>query len=380
MGSKFRHSLVDLITDSGSTWVKISTITNKRLLYDLAKEALFCGDSEDDDEGPGYTIDDDLDIPLIKQIKELGYAARNYRIRTVQPVVHLVLPRIKEMDNVEVGKVINLCRQIPGVQVLCHDNLSPTPELDSETMSRMYWDPRTSFSNTLNVDTSIVVALTSDFSHTSVVPQDWFDRQRVAHAEQETKENFLLRQVYPVIEGHELVCVEEAVETWKHIVNTIGTPGERARAKLILGEDSSMSSEQLIAELQEWSIHPVPRALRLPVRVVKLADSQERLPPVAQSVLESQLNPGRSVFSYGWANKLTTVTCNGVATKQLAHGLEDSLERNGRSLDADVWPSMWAFSSSRPLLGVPKAAGWPKKHIGDCETNGCTCGVDKFHA
>lgn len=351
------------------------------MLYDLAKEAVFCGDSDSEDEarGPGYNIDDDLDIPLLKQIKELGYAARNHQIRTRPPAVHLVLPRIKEHENVEVGKIINLCRQIPGVKVFCHDDLTSTPDLTHETMLQMYPNPRTSFSSTLNVDTSIVVALTSEFSHTIVVKQEWFDRQRIAHAEQETKENFLTRQVYPVIDGHELVCVEEAVETYKHIVDTIGTTTERARAKLILGEDSSKSSEQLVQELQELSIHPVPRSLRLPVRMVKLESCQDTIPADAQHVLESQLNPGRSVFSYGWAENLTTVTCNGVATKQLALGLERTSESDGRMLDSSIWPSMWAFSSSRPLLGVPKAAGWPKKHIGDCETKGCTCGVEKFH-
>ncbi|KAK6065084.1 hypothetical protein SCUP515_11391 [Seiridium cupressi] len=397
MGSKYRHSLVDLITNDGrvgapqflkeskllilmcQTWVKISTITNRRLLFDLAKEAIFCGDSDDEDGAPGYGVDDDLEIPLLKTVKELAGAARNHCIRTVQPVVHVVLPRIKEKESAEVDKIIILCRQIPGVIVYCNEDLPPAPELTSEAMFRMYPNPKTSFSELLNIDTSVIFALTSEFSHSSVVKQDWFDRQRIAHTEQEEKEHFLIKQVYPIIQGYELVCVQEAVDTYKHIVDTIGTPAERARAKLILGEDPSLSPAQVVEELQKWSIHPVPHNLRLPVRVINVGDFQGNLPSEAKHVLEGQLNPGRSVFSYGWANGLTTVTCNGVATKQLAHGLEKFYERDNTVLDDATWPSMWAFSSSRPLLGVPKAAGWAKRHIGDCETNGCTCGVEKFH-
>ncbi|KAK6224147.1 hypothetical protein LQW54_000295 [Pestalotiopsis sp. IQ-011] len=378
MGSKYRHSLVDLITDDGRTWVKISTITNKRLLYDLAKEAVFCDDSDED--GPtGYTIEDDLEIPILKTAKEVARAARNHRIRTIPPIVHLVLPRIKLGENVEVDKIIDLCRQIPGLAVFCKDNVKPAPELNQHTMDDMFPSPRASFTELLNIDTSVIVALTSEFSHSNVTVEDWFDRQRIAHCEQEEKENFLERQVYPIIGGYELVCVKEAVETYKHIVDTIGTPGERARAKIILGEDSSKTSADLVKELQEWSIHTVPDSLKLPIRVASIESDPEGLPPRAKVVLENQLNPGRSVFTYGWANKLTTVTCNGVATKQLAHGLEKFSERDGITLDDSVWPSMWAFSSSRPLLGVPKSCGWRKKHIGNCEANGCTCGVEKFH-
>jgi hypothetical protein len=421
VGSKFRHVLVDLVTDGGRTWVKISTVTNRRLLFDLAKEAVY-GDSSDeevdghddsassrdhDDEtghdggddkssedtqerprprqhkktkSSGYTIDEDLDIPLLKLSKELAQAAANYRIRTRHPRVRLVLPRIKEHETPEVDQVLKLCRQT-GAEVLCSDSLStPTPMLSASLQHTMYPDPRSRFSRVLNVDTSVIVALTSDFSHSAVQKQYWFDRQRIAHCEQETKEHFLPDQVYPLIESRDLVCVREAAETYRHIVDTIGTPTEKARAKLILGGDdisNPRTSQQLVAELRELSIHPIPSTLRLPVSVVDGGKEGRlrELPQQAIDVLESQLNPGRSVFSYGWATGLTTITCNGVATKQLALGLEKFI---GLGDDDVTWPSMWACSSSRPLLGVPKAA-WARKHIGDCTTNGCTCGVEKFH-
>ncbi|KAH8196448.1 hypothetical protein TruAng_009380 [Truncatella angustata] len=371
--------MVELITDAGHTWIKISTITNRRLLFDLAKEAIFCGDSEDEDEEGGYTIEDDLDIPILKTTKELARAAKNHRIRTKTPVIQLILSRIKQHENPEVDKIVSLCRQVPGVEVFCSDDLPPSPELTDEIMSRMYSNPKTKFSQTLNIDTSVIVALTSDFSHMNVELEDWFDRQRIAHSEQEAKDHFLPTQVYPIIDGYELVCVEEAVETYRNIVDTIGTDTEKARARLVLGEDMSKSSTQLVEELQKWSVHAVPASLKLPIRVVSTEECQENLPSEAQQVLETQLNPGRSVFSYGWAKRLTTITCNGVATKQLSQALENFSDCDDTVLDDAIWPSMWAFSSSRPLLGVKKSVGWTRKHIGDCERNGCTCGLEKFH-
>ncbi|KAI1869647.1 uncharacterized protein JN550_005628 [Neoarthrinium moseri] len=370
MGSKFRHALVDLITDGGSTWVKISTITNRRLLFDLAKEAVFCGDSEDED-AQGYSIDDNLDIPLLKLAKELAQAASNHRIRTKTPTVQLVLPRIRRNENNEVDRIVDICGGA-GVVVLCSNDLAPPPDLSTKLMDIMYPDPQASFSTTLNIDTSVIVALTSDFSHFSVEKQDWFDRQRIAHCDQETKEHFLTEQVYPLIGNHDLVCVREAVETYKHIVDTIGTQTEKARAKLILNDDASKSPDQLAEGLRALSEHQVPSSLRLPIITVDSNKDgcQKDLGTVAKRVLETQLNPGRSVFSFGWAARLTTITCNGVATKQLAHGLEKF-----QNLDDTAWPSIWACSSSRPLLGVPKASK-SKKHIGDCATNGCTCGVE----
>ncbi|KAH8668595.1 hypothetical protein BX600DRAFT_510678 [Xylariales sp. PMI_506] len=432
--SRLRHVPVDLVVDDGLTWVKISTMTNRRLLMDLAKENVFCGDSDEEGEegyGDGNGDEDgdvpaggggmssllsreDLDVPLLKIARELKQASENYRIRTRKPAIRIVLPRIREGEIREIDLVLELCRQT-GAEVICGgpDLPLPPPPLTDELMRRMRADPVDSFSDVLNLDTSVLVALTSEFAHAEVDRQDWFDRQRLAHCVQEKREKFLPTHLYPLIAGRPLVCVREAADVYRHIVETIGTEMEKARARLLLGDEGRQekeeeeeeeeeeegggskgggcggparsSPERLVEEFAALSIHSVPATLQLPVRVV---DSNEggcqdrRLPAAARGVLQSQLRPGRSVFAYGWAAGCTTITCNNVATKQLAQGLEESGISGGDDdgalpIDEADWPSIWACAASRPLLGVPEGT-WARKHIGDCETNGCSCGLEQL--
>ncbi|KAK7909262.1 hypothetical protein PG985_015140 [Apiospora marii] len=378
--SKLRHITVDVITDGGLAWYKVSTMANRKLIYDLAKEAVYCGDSEDEEEDPFNDEADDLDIPLLKIAKDITRAAEKHRIRTKQPKTYIILPRVSEGESVPVDKLLQLCRKT-GAIILCGDALPPVPSFTTELMRAMFPSPSASFTEVLNIDTSVLVALASDFSHTAVPRQGWYNRHHIAHWEQEQKEHFLPTHLYPILGDHELVCVTEAAETLRHIVNTMGTPAEKARARAILGDDGVGTVQQeLITALQALSIYDVPSTLRLPIRVVdqNANDCQEALPDASKPVLAGQLNPGRSVFTYGWASGLTSITCNAAAVKQMATELEREC-----GLDDSVWPSIWAFPTSRPLVGTPKPEGLvvrTKKHIGDCQTNGCTCGLDRFYA
>ncbi|KAK7937641.1 uncharacterized protein PG986_014509 [Apiospora aurea] len=455
--SKLRHITVDVITDGGLAWYKVSTTTNRKLLYDLAKEAVYCGDSDEEDDDPFEDETADLDIPLLKIAKDMTQAAANHRIRTKQPKAYIILPRVFEGETVQVDKLLQLCRKT-GVTILCGADLPPVPsfgttavvpksmtdvprrlndpdlavESDSEpvlhgislmepleacmvangvddmlqisdgrisategettlpdvsrqsVMSVMFPHPSSSFTEVLNIDTSVLVALASDFSHTAVPRQGWYNRHHVAHWEQEKKEHFLPAHLYPTLGDHELVCVTEAAETLRHIVKTMGTPAEKARARVILGDDddgNEIGQQELVRALQDLSIYEVPSNFRLPIRAVDKneKDCQKQLPDASKHVLAGQLNPGRSVFAYGWAAGVTSITCNAAAVKQMATELERET-----GLDDSAWPSIWAFPTSRPLVGTPKPEGVPavraKKHIGDCQTNGCICGLDKFYA
>ena len=379
--SKLRHITVDVITDGGMAWYKVSTMTNRKLIYDLAKEAVYCGDSDDDDDDPFDDETADLDIPLLKIAKDLTHAASNHRIRTKQPKVYIILPRVSEDENVQVDKLLQLCRKT-GVTILCSAALSPAPSFSIGLMEAMFPRPSSFFTEVLNIDTSVLVALASDFSHTVVPRQGWYNRHHVAHWEQEKKEHFLPTHLYPTLGGHQLVCVTEAADTLRHIVSTMGTPAEKARARVILGDEGmgDMLQRELVTELQHLSIYEVPFSLRLPIRTVDQSENncQQPLTDASKRVLAEQLNPGRSVFTYGWTSGLTSITCNAAAVKQMATELEQEPE-----LDDPFWPSIWAFPTSRPLVGTPKPEGIvvrPKKHIGDCQTNGCTCGLDKFYA
>ncbi|KAK6822535.1 hypothetical protein PG987_014080 [Apiospora arundinis] len=334
--SKLRHITVDVITDGGLAWYKVSTMTNRKLIYDLAKEAVYCGDSDDDDDDPLDDENADLDIPLLKIAKDLTQAAANHRIRTKQPQTYIILPRVSEGENIQVDKLLQHCRRT-GATILCGAALPPVPNFSMGLMEIMFPSPSSSFTKVLNIDTSVLVALASDFSHTAVPRQG----------------------------NHELVCVIEAAETLRHIVSTMGTPAEKARARAILGEDGLGTVQQeLITALQGLSIYDVPSTLRLPIRVVEQTGNncQQRLNDATKRVLAGQLNPGRSVFTYGWASGTTSITCNAAAVKQMATELEGESQLDGAE-------------PPKPEGIVVRA----KKHIGDCQTNGCTCGLDKFY-
>ncbi|KAI1383410.1 uncharacterized protein F4822DRAFT_76983 [Hypoxylon trugodes] len=372
--NKLGSFIVDVVTDGGHSWYKVSSMTNKRVLFDLAKEAIYGGDS-DDDEDVGAILQHYEDIPLVKLARNLANTAKGHHIQTKNPSTFIVLPRIKEGEYPEVDKVLNVCRQL-GVTLLCGDSVPPAPLLSDTLLHTMAPDPKANFTQILNIDTSLLVALASDFSHGVVVKQPWFSQSHNDHVDLEIAQP-MLSMVYPLIGNHELVCTKEAAETFFHIVDTLSTDSEKARAYLIVDsitKNSEKSQEQRIEELRPLSIHDVPSSLQLPITIVDMNEDncQDRLSDLIKEKLGNVVNPGQSVFSYGWAKGLTTMTCNSLVIKQLERDLE-SLP----TLDVP-WPSIWAFPTSRPFVGVPKSMReQPQKHVEDyIET--CTSGIDKL--
>jgi len=125
------------------------------------------------------------------------------------------------------------------------------------------------------------------------------------------------------------------------------------------------------------SIRRIPATLCLPIRPVTLTlELKARVPMAAQEVLArnpDMLQPGLSVFQYGWASSRTTITANLVAARTLGR----DLELDSRLVDDVDWPRVWVTSESRPLVGVPKAKR-SRKHMVQCQ-GGCVCGIDRFH-
>ncbi|KAI0176475.1 hypothetical protein GGR52DRAFT_363431 [Hypoxylon sp. FL1284] len=370
--SRLGSFVVDVIADGGHSWYKISSMTNKRLLFDFAKEAVYVGDSDDDEDA---VLHDDLDIPLLKLARGLASTAKGHRIQTRHPVPFLVLPRIIEGEHAEVDRVLETCRQL-GVSLLCRGDLSPPPPFSDSLLHTMAPSPKANFSKVLNIDTSVLVALASDFSHTNVTKQPWFSHSHNDHADLESEQS-MLSLVYPMLGNHKLVCTNEAAMTFFHIVDTLATDSEKARAELILcRSDTEKPREQRIEELKLLSIHEVPPCLQLPISIVDMNEDgcQDRFSNLIKEKLKSIMNPGRSVFSYGWASERTTLTCNSVVIKQLEKDLEQL-----PSLENLPWPSIWPFPTSRPFVGIPKGTrSRVRKHIGDCSVS-CTCGVDQLY-
>ncbi|RYC62555.1 hypothetical protein CHU98_g3660 [Xylaria longipes] len=375
-----RSARIDVICDGGLTWYKVSTITNRRLLFDMAKEAVYCGDSDDSESTNGVT-QDFSDVPLVKLAQTLKRIAEGHQIRNTAPTPGLVLPRIFEGEHAEIDKIIKLCRDM-GVNVFCGNATPPPPSLSKDLLYEMVPSPKRGTTAELNIDTSVLVALASDISYFQVTKQSWFGQSQKDHIDLEASDP-LIPKLCSLLSNHTLVCTREAARSLARIVHTMGTATENTRAYLLLTPDDSKTSEQRIEELRALSIRgdSIPSHLQLPIRVVDLeTDSNEdngqgRVDPTIQESVEVLAQPGRSVFLTGWAKGLTTVTCNVLAVKQLERRLEEL-----PSLDASGWPSIWAFSSSRPLVGVPKGSNEERmrRHIGNCVV-ACICGLEEFH-
>ena len=97
---KTGKALVDIVAKDGLEWMKVSLITNHRMLMDKAREGWVGSSSEDSDEegsdaGSGTKKeedDPDSGIPIVKMSEALVQAAKEVRIRTKNPQVRLLPP------------------------------------------------------------------------------------------------------------------------------------------------------------------------------------------------------------------------------------------------------------------------------------------------
>lgn len=337
------------------TWTKFSSITNSRLIFDLAKLGWQSESSEDEQDDALESSDED-DVPLVKMAKELCLAARSYRTRTRTPAVHILLPRIKPGETKQIDSILEKCRKA-GAIVFTGDSIQPAPALE-DALSTMAPNPFSTFSSELNIDCTILLALVSEFSHARVAKEAWFHKGLQRQVEIEGNENLLPALLYPALGARRLVCTREAALRMREIVATIGTASEKARTDILLSSDSSKSRENLIAEMQEWSAYPVSEEWQLPVQVVEEDENNcmANLSPEALEVGSHMTIINRSVFIHGWASGRTTITSNRAVVKAIENDLEKF-----ENLDESVWPSIWLCPTARSLVGKEKEKRTAKK-------------------
>jgi len=306
---------IDIICDGGLSWYKISTITNRRLLFDMAKEAVYFGDSDDDDSADG-AAPDFSDIPLMKLAVHLKTIAQGHQIRNLCPTPCLALPRIVEGEHVQIDSFIKVCRDT-GVKVFCGNSANSSRPLSESLLHEMVPGPMRDLTTELNIDTSILVALISDISHSQLTIQPWFGQSQQDHINLESREP-LIPRVCSLLGNHTLVCTKEAVRSLARIVHTMGTNDENARAHLLLAPNDEATREQRVDEFRALSIHSdsIPTCLQLPIRIVEPDfdtrdnENDRQLYGCVLDGLHVLEQPGRSVFSCGVAKGLTTVTSN----------------------------------------------------------------------
>jgi hypothetical protein len=288
-------------------------------------------------------------VPILKTAKELASASAAMRIRTRHPSVTLVLPRIIPGVQDEVDAVLEDCRAA-GVIVWCAGDMPPAPPM-LEAAQTMVPDPFSAFTETLNIDCTILLAIVSEFSHAKVSKEPWFHVALKRQVEIEDNENLLPSLLYPAMGDRKLTCTKEAAKRMREIVATIGTASEKARTAILMGDDDGRSREQLIEEMQQWSAYEVPTSWQLPIRVADQDEDgcQANLPVEAAHVMREHTDINKSVFLYGWAANITTVTSNRTVVKQMEGELEQYID-----LADNVWPKIWLCPTARSLVGREK--------------------------
>ena len=334
---------VDIVAEGGAEWIKVSTITEMRLIFEMTKNGWEFGqndtDSKADDE------DDDTALHLQKLARDLQRAAASVRIRYKHPRIRFVLPNIEYGVTQEIDHLITTIRST-GCDVQCaNDIIAPSP-LD-EAIPRMVYDEFASFSSTFNIDCTLLLALVSDLSHGPVSIQPSHHLAIRRQIEREETDQLLPTSLWPAMADKELVCTSHAARRMREIVDLIGTPGETARTALLMGDEIG-SRQSLLDEFQKYSTHIVPNEWRIPVKVLQEddLDALRTLPSVAKTVSEKLSDINRSVFLYGWAKGITTLSSNRTVVRMIEKVMEES--------GSDVGPDIWLCPMARSLLGKEK--------------------------
>lgn len=352
-------TVVDVVAQEGLEWIKVSSKTEKRIIWDLAK-AGWVGDSSDEESEDEALSDDDDPEGLLKQVEALKKASLATRVRYQHPKIRLVLPRIKGVpDSKEVRQVLQKIRDL-GVTVQLADSIPAIAPPVCKVLKRMVADRFASFSESLNIDCTILLAFASDLSHGQVQTEEWHNKAIQRQIEMESQDQLLPSSLWPACAGKPLVCTKPAAVRMQEIVAIIGTPTERRRTAVMLGvnndeSSTTLSQEESVEEFQRLSAYKVPTDWQLPIQIVDFDDSNiDVLPTVAEKVAESLSAINRSVFLFGWATERTTISSNRAVAKEV----EATIEEN--RLDEETrGPDIWLCPTSRSLVGKEKQRrGW----------------------
>jgi hypothetical protein len=367
---KRKSVFVDIVAGDGEEWVKVSTISESRLLFDMAKKG-WERESEDeflsDDEGRvKRTIlrnfdrsddeDDDSDeLELIKLARDLRKAANATRVRYRHPRLRIILPKIMEGVVPEIDDILKEMRSY-GIKVECQNSLSSASATNLTHLLPQHFK---NFTPTLNVDCTLLLAMVSDLSHVKdMPPSPSFHRAIVRQIEVEKEKPLLPTELWPAMGDHELVSTEEASTRMREIVDTIGTETEQTRMRIMMGHApyDQLNRESLIQKFAELSDYEVPKNWKIPLKVVQAqpvidtAKAEGRLPSVAEEVAAGLSDINHSVFMYGWATGMTTISSNRTIDKQI----EATIENSRQGDDDSEGPLVWICDTARSLVGKDK--------------------------
>lgn len=345
-------ALVDIVADEGREWIRVSTVSEKRIIFDLAKLGwVNDSDSDDDmaDERPSKWEDEDDEdqVDVVRNARELARAANANPVQGRPPQVRFVLTRITAGRMKEVDSIIAKIRAT-GAIVQCAEDTPPSRPIES-VLNELLVDRTRALSETLNIDCTVLLALVSDISHKPCPILDWYPGEVKAQIKEEAGENLLPTHLYPAIGSHAMVCTQEAADQMNLIVETLATDAEKRRAQLLLaqGDCEGRTSEELTAEWASMSDHESPAGFTLPIRVVSsnIDTIAAQLPVAARKLQKEMSRLNASIFFYGWAEGITTLSSNRARARQIEHAInQHGLE------DGEAGPHIWLCGESRSLI------------------------------
>jgi hypothetical protein len=319
--------------------------------------------SEESEDGIDNDYDDEPE-GLMKQAEALVKASKATRVRYLCPQVHIVLPKIRRGTK-EVDEFIDQIKAL-GITVHTSEDIREPPPV-SAVLHFLAVDPFESFSDIVNVDCTILLALVSDLSHSRVRAEDWHHRAILRQIEMESEDQLLPNSLWPACGVRHLVCTREAAKRMNEIVDLIGTESEKQRRDFVMDVEGTThwTREQRIKGLQALSAYDVPEDWNIPIVVVDTDAGllEQKLPPVAREVIKILSPINQSVFLYGWATGVTTISSNRTVAKEVETAIEaNRAAENGRG------PDIWLCPTARSLVGKEKTRRGGQ-NLGDSKTS-----------
>ncbi|KAJ4366581.1 hypothetical protein N0V85_009209 [Neurospora sp. IMI 360204] len=418
---------VDAVIHSGATWLKFVSISPKTLAYQIAVDGWESDDEEEHDTA--YSDDEDQhngngngiagrngvqealgNTEFAESIKKVILAARWNHCHHL----HLLLPGLRHGESEPVDSMLRYIREKIGgddvsVTVSCADSpllADAPPPLDTalaalvDERDPLVADDCGRITPTANLDPSVLVSLVTDLHHGLVDLQPEFQQKVIARSvsdhttdsnELVPREDILAKVLYPALRGRKLVTTRLAARYFCQLIASISTHSEEVRASFILPPDAppallspessseplstaSLTPEQRRAELQRWSAVPVPDDLHLPVEIVDDIELEQvppliaegKLPPMALGVAQDLSRLNRSVYLYGWVNRLTTITGHRGIERQICLSLathwtaptDDHRRSESDAKNNEIPPDIWHRHLGGYLIHRDKPRDW----------------------
>lgn len=350
------------VVDSGREWLVAKAVQRNR----LAREMGDCGWAWGDHE-PGEAVDPDEwnEVPLAKFVQRLIAAARLNRYEYHFPRIRLVLSNLARGDRDLDIFIDQLGTLDPLVQVTIeyqNDAFMATPPPTLEiALDNLAGSEHDHLTPTLNLDHTILIDMISDLTHARLQPQPWQAPTTRAQIEEENKNpgGIMAAKLYPLLAGRKLVCTNEAAEHFHNVIQAVGTETERERGRLMIPWDDhtrAMSTEAIRARFQQLSIHALPPDVQLPLEIapgrwdltsIPQVVARGDLPRVALDVARFSgfKSAKMSIFVYGWATGVVTLTSN----KEVVGQFRTWVEAN-RKEETEAGPMIWKLNVTRNLL------------------------------